>query len=71
MKGFQVLLLRKKERQTINKMFKEEKKRESITKYIAMRNYYKLTSGAEIRRLVEAGKERREEGEGSGKRDAE
>ena len=42
-----------------------------MTKYIAMRNYYKLTSGAEIRRLVEAGKERREEGEGSGKRDAE
>ena len=70
MKGFQVLLLKEKEEQTINKMFKEEK-REYITKYIAMRNYYKLTSGAEIRRLVEAGKERREEGEGSGKRDAE
>ena len=70
MKGFQVLLLRKKEEQTINKMFKGGR-RKDITKYIAMRNYYTLTSGAEIRRLVEAGKERREEGEGSGKRDAE
>ena len=70
MKGFQVLLLRKKENRRSIRCLRR-KRRENITKYIAMRNYYKLTSGAEIRRLVEAGKERREEGEGSGKRDAE
>ena len=38
-----------------------------MTKYIAMRNYYKLTSGAEIRRLVEAGE--RATGRGRRKRE--
>ena len=55
MKGFQVLLLRKKKEYTINKMFK--RKGQGMNNQIhCMGTSIKLTSGAEMSWLIEAGK---------------